>query len=84
MTFDECCATLATKTGMTRDEWADFLSLDPAAQCAAAKAYKDQDWTKSGDTFAAVLAVLTVAGTIVGDVSGVAGAVSAVAALKAL
>ena len=82
MTFDECCASLATTTGMTREEWADFLSLDPAAQCAAAEAYKGADWTKpGGSTFAAVLAILGTAATVASDATGFAGAYSALKAL---
>jgi hypothetical protein len=66
---------------MTREDWRDFLSLDPAAQCAAAEAYRGADWTKPGDTFAAVLAILGTAATVATDATGIAGAV---AALKAL
>lgn len=73
---------MATKTGMSRDEWADFLSLDPAAQCAAAQAYKGQDWTKpGGDVFTAVLVILGTAATIASDASGFAGAYTALKAL---
>lgn len=81
MTFDECCASLATTTGMTREEWFDFLSLPPEAQCAAAEAYRGADWTKPGDTFATVLSILGTAASIASNATGIAGAISALRGL---
>lgn len=81
MTFDDCCAALATTTGLSRAEWADFLTCDPAAQCAMAQAYKDADWTKPGDTFGAVLAILGTAAAVATDATGIAGAIAALRAL---
>lgn len=82
MTFDEVCVTCATKTGMTRAEWSDFLQLEPAAQAAVAQAYRDQSWTQDANLFAEILAILIVAGSVAGAVSGIAGAVTALQALR--
>jgi len=83
-TSEELLAELTQLTGMSAADWADFCSLPPEAQAAAAQSYRDQDWAKSPDVFGSVLSVLGVLATIAADVSGLAGAASAVAALKAL
>jgi hypothetical protein len=82
VTFDEACATCATKTGMSKDDWADFLSLPPESQSAAAEAYRNTSWVKSASVLADVIAVLIVAGQVAGAVSGITGAVSALQALR--
>lgn len=84
MTYEQALVALATKTGMSPDDWRDFLACSPDQQRALVRAYADQSWVRSPDTFGEVLAILGVIGTIAGVVSGVAGAASAVAALKSL
>lgn len=84
MTAEEALAKLAGLTGLSPQEWQDFLSLPPTGQELCVQGYKDQSWTQTPDTFAEVLAVLAMIGSIAGVVGGVAGAASAVAALRAL
>ena len=81
MTFDECVVTLSTKTGLSRDEWADFLSLPPEAQCAAAAAYRGASWVQSRDTLADVMSALLAAAQVAGAIAGIG---SGYTALKAL
>jgi hypothetical protein len=81
MTFDEACVALASRTGMDRDSWSDFLNCTPSQQAALAQAYKHCRWAQSRDTLADVLSLLGVAATVAGDLSGVG---SAYAVLKAL
>lgn len=84
MTAEQALAKLSGLTGLSVQEWQDFLSLPPNGQALCVKGYRDQDWTKNPDTLGEVLAVLEVIGTIAGVVSGVAGAASAIAALKGI
>lgn len=84
MTEEEALTKLSSLTGLSVQEWQDFLSLPPAGQALCVKGYRDQDWTQKPDVFAAVLAVLGVIGTIAGVVGGAAGAASAVAALRSM
>lgn len=84
LTADEALAKLVTLTGLSRQEWEDFLSLPPNGQALCVEGYRDQDWARHEDTLTEVLAVLAVIGTIAGVVGGVAGAAGAVAALRAL
>lgn len=72
---------LATLTKMSPGEWADFVACTPEQQALIAQGYRDADWTQSPDTFAKVLAILEIVGTIAGVVGGVAGAAGAVKAL---
>lgn len=82
MTFDECCVACATATGMSREDWADFFSLSPSAQQAAAQAYKDQDWyQKGGSVPAALLSVLLAAAQVAGAASGIGTAFNVLRAL---
>ena len=81
---EEYLAKLATVTGLSAQQWSDFLSCTPEQQALIAQGYKDQNWVKDPDTFGQVMAILGVIGTIAGVVTGVAGAVSAIQALKSL
>ena len=82
MTFEECVAACAVKTGMSREDWQDFLQLPPAAQAATAQTYADQAWVQNPHVLADVIAVLIVAGQVAGAVSGISGAVTALQALR--
>lgn len=84
MVPEEALAKLAALTGLSTQEWQDFLSLPPDGQALVVRGYSHQDWVKQPDTFAEVLAVLEVLGTIAGVVGGVAGAAGAVASLRSL
>jgi hypothetical protein len=75
---------LATLTGLSPAEWRDFCSLPPDAQQAVARAYRDQDWSRSPDTLSAVLGVLRTLAAVAADVSGIAGAASAISAISAV
>jgi hypothetical protein len=68
-------------TGYAASDWADFLSCTPEQQRVIVQSFRDADWAKNADTLGKVLAVLTIAATIAGAISGVAGAVSAVQTL---
>jgi hypothetical protein len=85
VTREECIATIATKTGMSRDDWADYLQLPFPAQQATARTYQNAAWVRDRNVLADVLSVLgtflSVGVTVAGDVTGVA---SAIVALKAL
>lgn len=72
---------LATKTGLSPDEWRDFLNCTPPQQAAIAKSYCDQSWVQSRDVLGDVLAVLGVLATVAGAVTGVSGAIAAIKAL---
>lgn len=84
LTADQYLAQLSTLTGMSVQDWTDFLSCTPDEQMLIVQGYKDQNWVKARSTFADVLTILGILGTIAGIISGVAGAASAVAALKSL
>lgn len=83
-TVEEAIAEIATLTGMSPEEWRDFLAATPEQQALIVDAYRDQDWTRNPDTLGRVIGILSVVGTIAGIVSGVAGAASAVAALRSI
>lgn len=84
MTSEEYLAELTLLTGMTTNEWNDFLVCTPDEQAVIAEGYRDMDWRKNADTFGKVLAILTIVGNIAGSIAGIAGAASAIAALKSL
>ncbi len=74
-------AALAEKTGMSREEWADFFKLPESAQLLVAKTYAQAPWVQSRDTWADVVAAIGVIAAIAGAISGVAGAYKAISAL---
>lgn len=77
MTADQAYVALSTKTGMSPDEWRDFLSCSPDQQKVLARVYAEQNWAKSRDTLADVIGIFETAGAI-------AGAASAIVAFAAL
>ncbi len=81
VTLDDLFAQLATLTSMNPDEWRDFVACTPAQQALIVQGYRDQDWVKSPDVLAKVLAVLGVIGTIAGTAAGVASAIGAIKSL---
>lgn len=83
-TVEEAFAELATITGLSVDDWRDFLAATPEQQALMVQAYRDQDWARNPDRFGQVIGILSVVGTVAGVVSGVAGAASAIAALKGI
>ena len=87
MTADEQLAQLEQTTGIGAAEWSDLLTLPAADQEQAIAdwlALGRMSWSQRPDVLAAVVAGLTLLGTIAGVVGGVAGAASAVAALRSL
>jgi hypothetical protein len=87
-TVEENLAKLTTLTGLSQQEWTDFMTCTPEQQEFLAKGYAKLEWVKNPDTLTEVIAVLTVLSTIAGAVTGIAGAVGGVAgaitALEAL
>lgn len=83
VTVETLLAELSALTNLSPGDWRDFLDCTPSQQLLIAQGYRDMVWTKSPSTFAKVLEVLGVIGTIAGVVSGVSGAVTGVIALKA-
>lgn len=84
VTVDDYLVLLAGLTTLSVREWSDFLSLAPEDQALAAEAYRACSWVQTPDTFAEVLRILQIVGTIAGVVGGLAGAGGAVVALKNL
>ena len=84
MTQDEVFSTVATRCSfMSRDEWADFISLPPELQAAKAQLVKDSVLAQPDgpSAWTWLLGFLGTAATVVGDASGIG---SAYATLKAL
>lgn len=77
MTEEDLLVELTNLTGMSAQDWADFLSLPPDAQLLAARTYKACDWAQSPDTIGAIISAFETAGSI-------AGAASAIVAFTAL
>lgn len=75
---------LVTLTNVTPARWFDFMACPPDVQELEVKTLGDLDWTQRPDTFARVLAILEIVGTIAGVVGGIAGAAGAVIALKSI
>lgn len=84
MTPDEVFAAVATRCPfMSRDDWSDFLSLDPDLQAAKARLIKDAVLAQPDgpSVWTWLLSFLGAAGNVAGDVSGIAGAYSALKAI---
>ena len=81
---DDYLAQLTMLTGMTGQQWQDFLSCTPEQQMLIVQNYKDMDWVKNTSTLATVIAILGTLVSVASGVAGVAGCVSAIAALKSL
>lgn len=73
LTEEEVCNAMATKSGdMGAAEWADFFTLPPEAQASTANLYKNAIWTHGGpDAWAGALAILGMAATVFGEMSGI-------------
>lgn len=83
MTPEDAFAELATITTMNASEWADFLTLPAAGQRIALDAYRAASWKASPDKLDAILKVLGVMSTIVGDLTGIGSAIGLFQTLKA-
>jgi hypothetical protein len=83
VTFEELVVILATKTGMSREEWADFFTLTLEQQMATAQAYARASWVLDGNLFAEILAILLAAAQVGGAVAGVVSGAQAIQSLKA-
>ena len=77
MSGEDYFAELAILTGMTRQEWADFLAMSPEMQLVAVQGYRDMTWRRDPDVWPRVLAVIEAVATVAGAITGVAGALAA-------
>ena len=77
LTKEDLLVELTNLTGMSAQDWEDFLSLPPEAQNVVAHTYRSCDWAQSPDTIGAIISAFETAGSI-------AGAASAIIAFTAL
>ena len=77
MSGEDYFAELAILTGMTRQEWMDFLAMTPEMQLVAVQGYRDMAWHRDPDVWPRVLAVIEAVAAVAGAITGVAGALAA-------
>ena len=84
MTEDQLLSELSQTTGMSAQEWADFLACTTEQQALMVEGYRAQSWAQSASTLERVIAILQTAASIAVPIGAIAGAGGAVIALAKL